>query len=294
MFSRLQVKNEGTAKQGNSEPANHYYCNMGSVDMFGFLPFGILDVVDILLVAFLLYKLYELIRGTIAIRIFFGVLSIYLMWLLVVALRMELMGQIFRQFINLGVLALIIVFQQEIRKFLIAIGNSGFFRNVGKKGGLWSWLGKENNTVELNVQALSDGVFNMAASKTGALIVIERQADVQSIVDSGKRLNAELNSLLIENIFFKNSPLHDGAMIIRGNRIVGASCMLPLSARRGLPDYYGMRHKAAIGVTEELDVVAIVVSEETGDVNIVHGGSLSRMDDRAEFRATVQELLSDQ
>jgi len=265
---------------------------VGSFEIFGFLSFGILDIVDILLVAFLLYKLYELIRGTIAMRIFFGVLSIYLLWLVVAALHMELMSQIFRQFINVGVIALIIVFQQEIRRFLIAIGNTGFFRNVGSKGGLWTWLAKSNQHSGLNVQALSDAVFNMAASKTGALIVIERQADLQPIIDSGKRLNAEVNALLIENIFFKNSPLHDGAVIVRGNKIVGASCMLPLSARRGLPTYYGMRHKAALGATEELDVVAVIVSEETGEVTIALGGVMERMEDKATFRLRIQELLS--
>lgn len=265
---------------------------MGSIEIFDFLSFGILDLVDILLVALLLYKLYELIRGTIAMRIFFGVLSIYLMWFVVTALQMQLMSQIFHQFINVGVIAIIIVFQQEIRRFLIAIGNTGFFRKVGSKGGFWSWLAKDNKHSVLNVQALADAVFNLAATKTGALIVIEREADLQPIVDSGKRLNAELSTLLLENIFFKNSPLHDGAVIIRGNKIIGASCMLPLSGKRGLPTYYGMRHKAALGVTEELDVIAIVASEETGEVSIAQGGVLERIEDKAMFRIRLQELLS--
>lgn len=265
---------------------------MGSIEIFDFLSFGILDVIDILLVALLLYKLYELIRGTIAMRIFFGVLSIYLMWFVVTALQMQLMSQIFRQFINVGVIAIIIVFQQEIRRFLIAIGNTGFFRRVGSKSGFWSWITKDTKHSGLNVQALADAVFNLAATKTGALIVVEREADLQPIVDSGKRLNAELNTLLIENIFFKNSPLHDGAVIIRGNKIIGASCMLPLSGKRGLPTYYGMRHKAALGVTEELDVIAIIASEETGEVSIAHGGVLERIEDKAMFRIRLQELLS--
>ena len=136
---------------------------MGSIDLFGFLPFGILDLIDILLVAFLLYKLYELVRGTIAIRIFFGVLSFYLIWLLVTALRMELMSQIFRQFINVGVIALIIVFQQEIRRFLLAIGNSTFIQNLGATGGLWKWLGKETKgKISTNIHALSEAVYNLS------------------------------------------------------------------------------------------------------------------------------------
>lgn len=265
---------------------------MGSVDLFGFLPFGLLDLVDILLVAFLLYKLYELIRGTIAIRIFFGVLSIYLLWMVVTALQMEMMSQIFRQFINVGVIALIIVFQQEIRRFLIAIGNSGFFRNIGEQGGLWTWLGKDSTTSLLNLAPLSEAVFNLSASNTGALIVIEREADIQSIIDNGKRLNADISSALLESLFFKNSPLHDGAIVIRDNKVVAASCTLPLSAKRNLPSSFGMRHKAALGVTEELDVVAIIVSEETGEVAIAHEAKVEPMEDKVAFKGRLQALLN--
>lgn len=265
---------------------------MGTVDLFGFLPFGILDLIDILLVAFLLYKLYQLIRGTIAIRIFFGVLSIYLLWLLVTALQMELMSQIFRQFINVGVIALIIVFQQEIRRFLIVIGNSGFFAKIGGKGGLWSWLGKDNAKITLNLHALAEAVFILSQSKTGALIVIERDANIQSIIDSGKKVNADISSMLIQNIFFKNSPLHDGAMIIRGNHILAASCTLPLTSKPGLPASFGMRHKAAIGVTEESDAIAILVSEETGDVAIAIHGHISNYENKLDFRAKIHELLN--
>ena len=265
---------------------------MGSIDLFGFLPFGILDLIDILLVAFLLYKLYQLIRGTIAIRIFFGVLSIYLLWLLVTALQMELMSQIFRQFINVGVIALIIVFQQEIRRFLIVIGISGFCAKIGGKGGLWSWLGKDNVKITLNLHALAEAVFIMAQSKTGALIVIERDANIQNIIVSGKKVNADISSMLIQNIFFKNSPLHDGAMVIRGNSILAASCTLPLTTRPGLPAIYGMRHKAAIGMTEESDAIAIIVSEETGDVVLALNGQLFVQETKLDFRAKIQDLLS--
>ncbi len=265
---------------------------MGSIDFFGFLPFGILDLIDILLVSFLLYKLYELIRGTIAIRIFFGVLSIYLLWLTVTALEMELMSQIFRQFINVGVIALIIVFQQEIRRFLLAIGNSGFFRNIGARGGLWTYLGKSDQKVSTNLHSLSEAVYNLAKQKMGALIVIERNADLQSIIDSGRKMNADMNAALLESIFFKNSPLHDGAVVMRANKIVGASCMLPLTQKHNLPSAYGMRHKAAIGATEELDVVAIVVSEETGEISVVHSGLVDTPSDKLAFRNRVQELLT--
>ncbi|HAW21719.1 MAG TPA: TIGR00159 family protein [Flavobacteriales bacterium] len=265
---------------------------MGSVDFFGFLPFGFLDLIDILLVAFLLYKLYDLIKGTIAIRIFFGVLSIYLLWLLVTALQMELMSQIFRQFINVGVIALIIVFQQEIRRFLLAIGNSGFFQNVGAKGGLWNWLGKDTQRIPVNVHALTEAVFNLGKTKTGALIVVEREANIQAIIDTGKKVNADVSAMVIENLFFKNSPLHDGALVIRGNKIANASCTLPLTNRGGLPSNYGMRHKAAIGASEESDAVVVVVSEETGEIAICADSVIETYSDKIALRDSLQERLA--
>jgi uncharacterized protein (TIGR00159 family) len=266
---------------------------MGNFDLFGFLPFGLLDLIDILLVAFLLYKLYELIRGTIAIRIFFGVLSIYMIWLLVTALQMELMSQIFRQFINVGVIALIIVFQQEIRRFLLAIGNSSFFQNIGAEGGLWSWLGKNaEDKINLNLHALGEAVFSLSRSKTGALIVIQRNADIQSVIDSGKKMNAEISAMLIENIFFKNSPLHDGALVIRNNKLAAASCTLPLSNNEKIPSKYGMRHRAALGISEESDSITIIVSEETGEVTIALDGSLSAEKDPLKFCERIQRLLT--
>jgi diadenylate cyclase len=265
---------------------------MGSLDLFGFLPFGFMDLVDIVLVAFLLFKLYELIKGTIAIRIFFGVISIYIIWLVVVALQMELMSQILRQFINVGVIALIIVFQQEIRRFLLAIGNSGFFQSIGVNGGLWTWLGKEEKKLTLNLHALSQAIFNMASTKTGALVVIERQANLQSIIDSGKKLNADISAAILESIFFKNSPLHDGAVIIRGNKLVAASSMLPLTQKRGLPDSYGMRHKAALGLTEDFDAICITVSEETGEIGIAYKNSFDSYADISEFRNRIQQIFA--
>ena len=266
---------------------------MGSVDLFGFLPFGFIDLVDIVLVAFLLFKLYELIKGTIAIRIFFGVISIYFIWLIVAALQMELMSQILRQFINVGVIALIIVFQQEIRRFLLAIGNSGFFQNIGAKGGLWTWLGKNETKLTLNLHALSEAIFNMASTKTGALVVIERQANLQAIIDNGKKLNADISAAILESVFFKNSPLHDGAVVLRGNKLVAASSMLPMSQKRGLPDSYGMRHKAALGLSEDFDSICITVSEETGEVGIAYHGAFSSYEDIGSFRERIQQIFAE-
>lgn len=266
---------------------------MGSINIFGFLPFGWLDLVDILLVSFLLFKLYELIRGTIAIRIFIGIISIYLLWLIVTALNMQLMSQIFRQFINAGVIALIIVFQQEIRRFLLAIGDSTFFRNIGAKGGLWTYLGKTTQKMSTNLHAISEAVYNLAKTHTGALIVIDKQADLQNLLESGRKLNADINAALIESIFFKNSPLHDGALVVRNNKMVAASCTLPLTQQNGLPQSFGMRHRAAIGVSEELNVVAIIVSEETGTVSLAHNGRVETHENKTKFRERLQQLLAE-
>jgi len=265
---------------------------MGSFDLFGFLPFGLLDLIDILLVSLLLYKLYELIKGTIAIRIFFGVLSIYLLWLIVAALEMELMSQIFRQFINVGVIALIIVFQQEIRRFLLAIGNSSFFRNVGARGGLWAYLGKGETKLHTDIDALAEAIYNMASTKTGALVVIEREGSLINIAESGRKVNADLTAAMLESIFFKNSPMHDGAVILRDNKVVAASCMLPLSQKKHQEENYGMRHKAALGISEELDAIAIVVSEESGHVGIAKAGTFEVWDDQNSFKERLDKLLN--
>lgn len=266
---------------------------MGSFDLFGFLPFGLLDLIDILLVAILLFKLYELIKGTIAMRIFMGVLSIYLLWLLVTALQMELMGQIFRQFINVGMIALIIVFQQEIRRFLLAIGNVGLFRQITGNQGIWSWLGKDNGTkITLNIHALGEAVYQLSSQKCGALIVIEREADLQGVIDNGRKINADISAAMIETIFFKNNPLHDGAMVIRGNKIAAASCVLPVASKHGRADYKGMRHKAAKGMSQESDAIVIAVSEENGKVSVYCDNRHREFDDKLAFRNEIQSLLA--
>lgn len=265
---------------------------MGQFDIFGFLPFGWLDVLDILLFAVLMFKLYEWIKGTTALRIFIGIIAIYLFWRIVTALQMELMSEVLKQFINVGVIAIIIVFQQEIRRFLLVIGNSGFFRSIGAKGGLWSWLGKATTQANPSAASVADAAFHMAGQYTGALIVLEGSTRLNNIIGSGKSLNAEVSSTLLESIFFKNSPMHDGAVIIRGNKIVAASCTLPLTAQRDLPNGYGLRHQAALGVSDEFDVIVIVVSEETGKVSIVRAGIVHECIDKPSFRKKLAEELS--
>lgn len=232
----------------------------------------VIDIIDVLLVAYLMYQVYILIRGTVAMNIFIGILSLYLLWIIVRALDMQLLGTILGQFIGVGVIALIIVFQQEIRRFLIYIGNQYFSRNR---------LTLEK-VIPINItphpkvkiKSIIKAVINMAKSKTGALVVIARKSELTVYAETGDSLTAETSSRLIESIFNKESPLHDGALIINGDRIVAARCVLPISENLNLPPNYGMRHRAALGLSENTDALTIIVSEQTGKVSIAESGKL--------------------
>jgi uncharacterized protein (TIGR00159 family) len=237
-----------------------------------FIEIRVLDVIDVLLVAYLMYQVYILIRGTVAMNIFIGILSFYLLWIIVRALDMQLLGSILGQIIGVGVIAMIIVFQQEIRRFLIYIGNQYFSRNR---------LTLEK-VIPINItphpkvkiKSIIKAVINMAKSKTGALVVIARKSELTVYAETGDSLNAETSSRLIESIFNKESPLHDGALIINGDRIVAARCVLPISENLNLPPNYGMRHRAALGLSENTDALTIIVSEQTGKVSIAESGKL--------------------
>lgn len=231
-----------------------------------------LDVIDVLLVAYLMYQVYMLIRGTVAMNIFIGILSFYLLWIIVKALEMQLLGSILGQIIGVGVIAMIIVFQQEIRRFLIYIGNQYFSRNR---------LSLEkvipiNITPQpkVKIKSIIKAVINMAKSKTGALVVIARKSELSVYAETGDSINAETSSRLIESIFNKESPLHDGALIINGDRIMAARCVLPVSENLNLPPNYGLRHRAALGLSENADALTIIVSEQTGKVSIAESGKL--------------------
>ena len=226
-----------------------------------FLEFSILDIVDIILVAFLLFQLYKLVRGTVAIKIFVGISAIYLLWKLVEALQMDLLSEILGQFIGVGVLAVIIVFQQELRKFLLMIGNTKFFSKEGIMK--FKWVSEEN-TVEVNINAVVDACKEMASNMTGAIIIITKQNSLSSYIDTGELIQAKNSSSLLQNIFFKNSPMHDGAVIITGNKLMAARCILPVIENDTFPSHLGMRHRAAAGITENTDCIAIIVSEERG------------------------------
>jgi diadenylate cyclase len=233
-----------------------------------------IDVVDIILVALMIYYLYQLVKGTAALNIFFGILTIYILFLVVDALQMKLLSKILGQFIGVGVLALVVVFQQEIRRFLLLVGtswlNSRFSflkRMVPSK--LVGTYAQGVNTKELEL-ALND----LLKSQTGALILILKNSELKYYLRTGVLMDAKVSSQLLQNIFFKNSPLHDGAVIIKGNIIKGARCILPLSEKTDFPDSFGLRHRAAVGVTELSDAVAIVISEQFQQISIAFQGTL--------------------
>ena len=252
------------------------------------IDFSILDIIDILLVAILLFQLYKLIKGTVAIKIFVGILAIYLLWKIVEVLQMKLLSEILGQFIGVGVIAVIIVFQQELRKFLIMIGNTKFFSKEGIMK--FKWVNEEN-TVKVNINAIVNACQQMATSKTGAIIIITKENSLSSYIDTGELIQAKSSSSLIQNIFFKNSPMHDGAVIITGDIVMAARCILPVIENEAFPSHLGMRHRAAAGITENTDCLAIIVSEERGKISIAKKGELEIDLSSEQLKDTLQEEL---
>lgn len=240
-----------------------------------FITFRWLDVIDILLVAIILFQLYKLVKGTVAIRIFITILIIYLCWKISEAFKMELLSEILGQFIGVGVLALIIVFQQEIRRFLLVIGNSSFFSGGQGKNLFQLFRNKDNSIEKLNLLPIVEAVQSLSKSKTGALIVLDNHSELRFYSSSGEKIGAKASSMLLESIFFKNSPLHDGSVIIENNTIVAAGCILPISDNQNFPTHFGLRHRAAAGITEASQSTAIVVSEETGKISVVKKGEIN-------------------
>ncbi|MFO7873566.1 MAG: diadenylate cyclase CdaA [Bacteroidales bacterium] len=247
---------------------------MSALFITGFIQIRLLDIVDILLVAVLLYQLYILIRGTGAINIILGILAIYLLWWLVRLFEMELLTAILGQFVSVGVLALIIVFQPEIRKFLLFLGKKSLI-NKGSRS-FFRDLFQMDNDRDLNIPPIVNACEAFSEQKTGALIVITRKNELEPFIETGQRMDAQISEQLLGSIFYKNSPLHDGAVVISDNRIVAARCVLPVSAIRRLPASLGLRHRAAIGITEQSDAVALVVSEQNGKISFCQGGDIKR------------------
>ncbi|MEI7499488.1 MAG: diadenylate cyclase CdaA [Bacteroidota bacterium] len=240
--------------------------------LVGLFSLRIIDIIDIILFAILLYEIYNLVKGTAAIRIFIGIIAVYILWRVVKALQMQLLTEILGQFISVGVIALIVVFQPEIRAFLLMVGNMRIIKSQRKR--ILFWRFKINNPVNLNIDNIVKACQKMAETKTGALIVIAQQNELVQYISTGQPVDSKISEVMLETIFFKNSPMHDGAVIIIGDHIRAARCILPVSNKGTIPPFYGLRHLAAVGITEKSDAIAIIVSEERGEIAYSYEGRL--------------------
>ena len=251
-----------------------------------FLRFGWIDAADVLLVTVLLYQLYKLLRGSVALNVALGLGSLYLLYLVVKAIGMELLTTILGQFMSVGVLASIILFQQEIRRFLLTVGKATALERMRN----FAW-GRPPGAAQLSMGPFVEAAKSLGGKLTGALICFSRSSDLTPYAETGDRLDAEVSKLLLLTIFNKTSPLHDGAVIVAGGRLLAARCILPVSENPDVPAALGLRHRAALGLSEITDAVVLVVSEETGQMSLVQGGLIFRDLSQAELRARLNELL---
>ena len=237
----------------------------------GFLDIGWVDFIDIALVSLLLFQVYKLMKGSVAVKVFLGFLSLYLIYLVVEAAQMELLSSILGQFMGVGVIAVIILFQQEIRKFLLLIGKTTAFdrENFFKR---FSW--RKNNVRSFNITPVIEAAKTLGGSNTGALIVFSKSSELKFYAESGDIIDAMVSKRLLLSIFNKYSPLHDGAVIIHQGRIKAARCILPVSEKDDLPAHFGLRHRASVGMSEATDTLILVVSEETGQMSITRNGEV--------------------
>lgn len=238
-----------------------------------FLNPGLIDIIDILLLAFLLYQLYRLLKGTVAINIMVGVVILILIWFVLRLLQMNMVSRVLGEFIEVGVIALIVVFQQEVRKFLLYVGTQDLGRTMGL-GRLFGW-NKKNDQVEVDFGIIAQACQSFSETRTGAIMVVGRKTGLGSFESTGDKINALLSVRMLETIFQKESPLHDGAVVIGGNKIKSARCILPVSDRTSLPSRMGMRHRAALGLAERTDALVAVVSEQTGEIALAMDGQLN-------------------
>ena len=258
----------------------------------GILDIRVLDIVDIAIVAYLLFSIYKLLKGSVAFNIFIGLALLYGLYVLVNVLDMKLLSLFLTNIGNLGVILLIIIFQPEIRRFLLYLGNttlksrSDFFKRIfPHQEKLFT-----ADTMEL-VKDLSEGIIALQKDREGALIIITGNAEMQEIEESGEPIDAHISGHLITSIFRKESPLHDGAVLIKHHRIAFARCILPVSAQEELPDWVGLRHRAGLGVSEIHDVLAIIVSEETGNLALAAKGELTEDLDLEQLSTRILKYL---
>ncbi len=233
--------------------------------------FGIKDIIDILLVAIIMYECFRLLKRSGAVNLFWGILAFIVVWFIVsYVLNLELTGALFDRIISVGAIALIVIFQDQIRSFFYLLGSrfsdSAIYQKWRKKSNL------QHN--DKSIQQIMMACQHMSQSKTGALIVVARVQELSEYTITGERIDAIISARMIENIFFKNTPLHDGALIVSNNRLDSAACILPVSKNLNIPKHYGLRHRAALGLTEKTDAVAIIVSEETGNISIAIGETI--------------------
>ena len=239
------------------------------LDIIQSLPaFTVVDFIDVFIVSVLLFFVFRMIKGTNAISIFIGFFVLYIIWKIVSILGMRIISEILGQFISLGLMALIVIFQPEIRRFLVMIGS----RTFAEKGRKLLFFKSGHTPAQLNVNAVVHACGHMSQTYTGALMIFCRDNKLESIIQTGEQFKSEISSQLLETIFFKNTPLYDGAVIIDKGYIMAARCILPVSHATNIPLSMGLRHRSALGITENTDAVAVVVSEQTGQISIAEGG----------------------
>jgi uncharacterized protein (TIGR00159 family) len=251
----------------------------------------IIPFVDIILVGIMLYYVYKLVKGTAAINIFLGFVIIYIIWWLTELVNMPILSNILGGFISVGVIAIIVVFQQEIRKFLLLLGSSNITnnKNILRKFNLFFKISSEQAIMD--TEEFVKACENLKNNKTGALFVIERNNSLDFVRTTGDELNAIISSPIIESIFYKNSPLHDGAVIIEGNYITGSRVILPVTENQNINSRLGLRHRAAIGITEKTDALAIVISEENGKLSLIKNGELTDIKNCKILKASLETEL---
>ncbi len=256
------------------------------------LNFSIVDLLDIILVATVLYYAYKLLRGTVAINIFIGIILIYVLWRGTLILEMELLSSIIGGFMSVGIIALIVVFQPEIRKFLLMIGSA----NISNKGSFFEKIKFFKNQKlqkdSTDINSIISACYNMSKSKTGALIVLERNNNLNFLRDSGDQMNITVSQPILESIFFKNSPLHDGAIIISDNIIRATRVVLPINNETKISGKYGLRHRAAVSITERTDAISIVVSEQNGKISYIKNGEFISFESENNLHNLLKEDIS--
>lgn len=255
-----------------------------------FIDFDIFSIIDIVLVATLLYYVYKLVRNTVAIKILVGILIILIIWKVTQVLQMEMLSSILGRFFQVGMFGLIVVFQQEIRKFLLMIGST----NIANKNSLFSqfqFFKHETGSLD-HIDVLIKACEKLSKTNTGGLIVLKRGANLDFVTSTGDEMNIELNQPIIQSIFYKNSPLHDGAIVIDEDKIIATRVILPVSNSRKIPLRFGLRHRAALGITEKTDALALVISEENGQISYLKDGEFVIFEDLEELTTKLKNDLS--